>query len=226
MDTAIVSALLKYGANPNKMNKVDITPLMIASQRGHHEIIDLLWKYGVEVNDIGPSGDTALHRVCHRNIKAVETLLSLSADPCIANKFGHTPVDYAAGEILTIILRTISQYELYSAFDYNISTLSSLPQPSSLPTFNRSPLLSSYKLPNSQSGKASIFPTFLDDFSSLCTFEYFQSIPYQNLPGLQCCTPIYHSYSVSHMSTSHQSPVHSARSRGSRGSPGSTCSPY
>ena len=62
---------------------------------------------------------------CHRNhIKAVETLLSLGADPCITNKSGHTPVDYAADE----------------TFDYNMSTLPSLPQLSSLPTFdNRSP---------------------------------------------------------------------------------------
>ena len=76
-------------------------------------------------------------------------MLSLGADPCIANKFGHTPVNYASDEILTIIKDAISQYELYSTFDYNISILSSLPQPSSLPTFDRSPLLSSYKSPNS-----------------------------------------------------------------------------
>ena len=131
----IVSALLNYGANPNIMTKDFITPLMIASQNGHHEIIDLLWKYGAEINDIGPSGDTALHMACHGNhIKAVETLLLLGADPCIVNEFGHTPAYYATDETSTIIKDTNSRYELYSTFDYNISTLSSLPQPSSLPT--------------------------------------------------------------------------------------------
>ena len=173
------------------MTKDDITPLMIATQS---EIIDLLWKHGAEVNDIiGPSGNTALHMACIENhIKAVETLLSLGADPCIVNKFSHTPVYYATDEILTIIKDAISRHELYSTFDYNVSTLSSLPQPSSLPTFDRS-LLSSYKSPNSPSSRAFIFPIFLCDFSSLCT-ESVQSIRYQNLPGVQHSPTLYLSY--------------------------------
>ena len=218
--TAIASALLKYGANSNIMTKDDITRLMTASESGHHVIIDLLRKYGAEVNNIGPSGDTTLHMACYGNhIKAVETLLSLGADPCIANKFGFTPVSYATDETLTII----SRYELYSTFDNDISTLSSLPQPSSLPTFDSSPLLSSYKSPNSSSGRISILQTFLDDFSTMSTFEYVQSIHYQNLPSVQHSPPLYHSYSFGEMSTCDQSLVHSA---GSRGSIGSRCSAY
>ena len=99
---------------------------MIASQRGHHEIIDLLWKYGAEANHIGSSGNTTLHMACQGNhIKAVETLLSLGADPYIVNKFGHTPVDYAADETLTIIKDVISWYELYSTYPVNDQTLKS-----------------------------------------------------------------------------------------------------
>ena len=185
--TTIASAFLQYGANPNILTN-DITPLMIASQRGHHEIIDLLWKYGTEVNYIGPSGHTALHMACYGNhIKAVETLLSLGADPYITDMFGHTPVYYATDKTLTKIIKdTIKRYELYSTFDYNISTLSSLPQPSSLPTFDRSPLLSSYKSPYSQSDViVELSPQSFDD-TTLSTFEYIFS---QSILGIQdSCT--------------------------------------
>ena len=212
--TAIVSALLEYGANPNVMTKNIITPLMIASQNGHHKIIDLLWKYGAEVNHVGPSGDTGLHMACYRNhIKAVETLLSLGANPCIANMSGHTPVYYVAGKILTIIKEAISRYELYSTFDYNISTLSSLPQPSSLPTFDRSPLLSSYKSPNSSS-----------DIIKKRQLPRHRQL--QNLPDVQFSSSLHRSFSVGHMSTGGRSSVHSVGSRGSRGSVGSRCSAY
>ena len=153
------------------MTKDDITPLMIACQRGYHEIIDLLWKYGADVNDIGPSGDTALHIACRGNhIKAVETLLSLGADSCIANKFGHTPVYYATDEILTIIKDNVNRYELYSTFDYNISTLS--PQLSSQLIFDRSHLLSSYKSSNSQSDMIVELSLQSFDNTTLSTFEY------------------------------------------------------
>ena len=40
------------------MTKNIITSLLIASQSGHHEVIDLLLKYGGEVNDIGPYSTT------------------------------------------------------------------------------------------------------------------------------------------------------------------------
>ena len=97
---------------------------MIVSQRGHHEIIDLLWKYGAEINHIGPSGDTALHMTCDGNhIKAVETLLSLGVAPYIVNKFGHIPVDFPADETLTIIKDVISRYELYSTYPVDDQTL-------------------------------------------------------------------------------------------------------
>ena len=225
---AIVFALLNYGANHNIMTKNFITPLMIASQNGHHEIIDLLWKYGVEVNDIGPFGDTALHMACIGNhIKAVETLLSLGADPYIANKFGFTPVYYATDEILTIIEDAISRYVLYSTFDYNISTLSSLPQQSSLPTFDRSPLLSSYKSPNSSSelldvnrSLTSVRYTCHQHQSFLSFFESADSLDLQN------SLPLHRSSSVGHMSTGGKSSVHSAGSRVSRLSIGSRCSAY
>ena len=204
--TTIVSDLLKYGANPNITINDFITPLMVASQRGHHEIIDLLWKYGAEINDIAPSGDTALHMACCGNhIKAVEILLSLGADPCITNKSGHTPVYYATGEILTIIKDTISRFELYSTFDYNISTLSSLPQPSSLPTFNnRSPLLSSYKSPNSSSDVIVELSPQLFDVTTLSTFEYLFS---QNIPGIQDSFALLHHSSSNHTSRSSISSV-------------------
>ena len=197
--TTIVSAFLQYGANPNILTK-DITPLMIATQSGHHEIIDLLWKYGAEVNYIGPSGHTALHMACYGNqIKAVETLLSLGADPYITDMFGHTPAYYATDETLTIVKDTISQYELYSTFDYNISTLSSLPQPSSLPTFDRSPFLSSYKSPYSQSDViVELSPQSLDD-TALSTFEYICS---QNISSVQDSSTLLHCSSSNNTSRS------------------------
>ena len=33
---------------------------MVASQKGHYEIVDLLWKFGAEVNDVEPLRNTAL----------------------------------------------------------------------------------------------------------------------------------------------------------------------
>ena len=146
--------------------------------------------------------------------------------------------------MLTIVKRAISQYELYSTFDYNISILSSLPQPSSLPTFDRSPPLSSYKSPNSSSDiiKSYQLPVhqshnpYVQHSPPLSLHN--SSIGQMSISGrssgsrrsrvsfVQFFSPLHRSYSVGHMSTGGRSSVHSAGSRGSRGSVGSRCSAY
>ena len=62
--SAIVSALLKYGANPNVQRKDGATPLMIASFNRHLEVVKSLLKVRVDVDAQANDGTTAVYCAC------------------------------------------------------------------------------------------------------------------------------------------------------------------
>ena len=49
-DLAEIGRLIEAGANVNVINRLDVTPLMIASGYGHTEVVKLLLEAGADVN--------------------------------------------------------------------------------------------------------------------------------------------------------------------------------
>ena len=60
---AIIEMLYRKGANLNDKNKELLTPLHVAVDKSHYDVIDVLLKCrGTKVNALDSAGQTALHR--------------------------------------------------------------------------------------------------------------------------------------------------------------------
>ncbi|KAL6046669.1 Ankyrin repeat [Balamuthia mandrillaris] len=76
-------------------NQSGITPLMVASNRGHKDVVTCLLAGGAAVNATTGAGNSALHLACSRGRReVVSTLLEAGAKP-FRNNFGQTPLDIA-----------------------------------------------------------------------------------------------------------------------------------
>jgi ankyrin repeat protein len=104
----VVKILLHHGANINLKSQVRVqrplsphsdllylpwsqtltaTPLHLASQHNHVEIISILLENGALVNDVDIGGACALHKACLRGFsEAVNVLLAYGAMPNLQNK--------------------------------------------------------------------------------------------------------------------------------------------
>jgi len=72
------------------------TPLMIASDNGHLDIVKLLVERGADVNARDFCGDTALAYAARKDHnKIVKYLIEAGADAQTQNKYKFTPLDYA-----------------------------------------------------------------------------------------------------------------------------------
>ncbi|XP_070533773.1 oxysterol-binding protein-related protein 1-like [Ptychodera flava] len=68
------------------------TPLHLACYFGHKEVVELLLKYGADVNTVNQNGDTPLHRAAYTGrTEVVLLLIQYNADVTIINGEGHTP---------------------------------------------------------------------------------------------------------------------------------------
>ena len=73
--------LLKNGANPSAPNGEGVPPILIALQREDFEMVDLLLKYGIEINSIDERGRTVLQRIIESNhAELVQTVLRRGVD--------------------------------------------------------------------------------------------------------------------------------------------------
>ena len=112
-DVEVVRLLLARGASPSLPTVVGVTPIMMAAGTGYNgrdsrgryqteeqaiEIVDLLLKAGVDINQRAGDGGTALHGAAGRGRDALVSLLvAHHADPTIKDNAGRTPVDVANG---------------------------------------------------------------------------------------------------------------------------------
>lgn len=87
--------LYRKGANLNDKNKELLTPLHVAVDKSHYDVIDVLLKCrGTKVNALDSAGQTALHRAARDgNVQACRILLSYGADPHIVSLQGFTAAD-------------------------------------------------------------------------------------------------------------------------------------
>ncbi len=109
-DSTWLSYLLQKGANPNLADKKGTTPLMLATQLGYVEGIELLTRKKAQVDQSNRAGETALILAVQlRNAEAVRALLKAGANPDKTDsRAGYSAREYAkqdgrASEIALII---------------------------------------------------------------------------------------------------------------------------
>lgn len=94
----VVSFLIAHDANVNIKNKNGFTPLMLASFKGHVDILQLLSGVVAEINLQDEEGNTALHYAVLRKSKS--SMLALLRNPDIEidikNREGETAFDVAS----------------------------------------------------------------------------------------------------------------------------------
>ena len=103
---SLVSA---YGAEPNVSTNNGWTPLMIASQSGHADVVELLLDKNVPINAQNKNGKTAVYIASQNgHFSVVSTLLNNGAESNITTNNGWTPLMIASqnghGDVVELLL--------------------------------------------------------------------------------------------------------------------------
>lgn len=95
-----VTQVLAAGADPNAGDDVGYTPLHVAIQQKHVEVVQLLLESGADPNRADKHGNvplwTAVQNWAHDD-RILLLLLNKGADPRIANNYGRSPLSILAG---------------------------------------------------------------------------------------------------------------------------------
>ena len=99
-DLERVRQLIQYGQD---VNRVDIfnetTPLIVAANSGHNQVVQELIRAGADVNGINYIKRTALHRAsCSGHSSVVKTLAEAGANLNVQDEDGRTPLMKAAAD--------------------------------------------------------------------------------------------------------------------------------
>ncbi|XP_016814557.1 poly [ADP-ribose] polymerase tankyrase-1 isoform X3 [Pan troglodytes] len=87
----VTELLLRKGANVNEKNKDFMTPLHVAAERAHNDVMEVLHKHGAKMNALDTLGQTALHRAALAgHLQTCRLLLSYGSDPSIISLQGFT----------------------------------------------------------------------------------------------------------------------------------------
>uniref|UniRef100_W5MFT8 Poly [ADP-ribose] polymerase n=1 Tax=Lepisosteus oculatus TaxID=7918 RepID=W5MFT8_LEPOC len=88
----VCELLLRKGANVNEKTKDFLTPLHLASEKSHNDVIEVLVKHEAKVNALDNLGQTPLHRAAHcGHLQTCRLLLSSGCDPLIMSLQGFSP---------------------------------------------------------------------------------------------------------------------------------------
>ncbi|XP_034716562.1 ankyrin repeat domain-containing protein 61-like isoform X2 [Etheostoma cragini] len=95
-DISCFSELLEHGAEVNAVNKAGLTPLQEACSMGNTELVELLLRYGANINKLTKAGESCLflflnHRPNVRNNSLLLKLLSLTSRLTVYNHNGNLP---------------------------------------------------------------------------------------------------------------------------------------
>ncbi|RZF41139.1 hypothetical protein LSTR_LSTR010791 [Laodelphax striatellus] len=100
----IVETLIRKGIHVNEKNKEFLTPLHVATDLSHCDMMDTLLRLGAKVNALDASGQTALHRCAREdNVQACRILLSYSVDTNIVSLQGFTALQVATDNVQKIL---------------------------------------------------------------------------------------------------------------------------
>ncbi|XP_042313630.1 poly [ADP-ribose] polymerase tankyrase-2 isoform X3 [Sceloporus undulatus] len=87
----VCELLLRKGASINEKTKDFLTPLHVASEKAHSDVIEVLVKHEAKVNALDNLGQTSLHRAAHcGHLQTCRLLLSSGCDPSIVSLQGFT----------------------------------------------------------------------------------------------------------------------------------------
>lgn len=100
----VVETLIRKGAHLNEKNKDFLTPLHLAADNSHYDIMDVLLRSGAKVNALDGLGQTALHR-CARddNLQACRVLMSYHVDVGIVSLQGYTAAQVASPNVQKVL---------------------------------------------------------------------------------------------------------------------------
>ena len=95
-DIQEVTEYLAKGGNPNPELYHGASLLSHACSKENTEIVELLIKYGADVNHKSDSGNTVLHYLCKYNrFESAKILLKHGADLSIKGQYNETPYEIA-----------------------------------------------------------------------------------------------------------------------------------
>ncbi|XP_067345382.1 ankyrin repeat domain-containing protein 61-like isoform X2 [Channa argus] len=91
-----ISMLLENGAEPNAENSAGMTTLQQACMLGNKELVDLLLRYGANINKLSQAGENCLflflnHKPNVSNSSLLVKLINLTSPLTIYNHKGHLP---------------------------------------------------------------------------------------------------------------------------------------
>ncbi|OPJ75748.1 ankyrin-2 isoform B [Patagioenas fasciata monilis] len=89
----IATTLLNYGAETNILTKQGVTPLHLASQEGHTDMVTLLLEKGANIHVATKTGLTSLHLAAQEDkVNVAEILTKHGANQDAQTKLGYTPL--------------------------------------------------------------------------------------------------------------------------------------
>ena len=108
-DLFVVEALLAGGCNMNCVCSTGYTPLMVATEESHEDVVKKLILAGTNLGMQTASGDTALHLAVYANsIQCGILLAEGGASVRTKNKLSQTPLDVAKTEFKEAIMQALS----------------------------------------------------------------------------------------------------------------------
>ena len=108
-DVLVVEALLANGCNMSCLDLNGCTPLMVATEIGHEEVVKKLILAGANLRMQTPNGDTALHIAATRDrIQCGILLAEGGVSVRTKNKLSQTPLDLARAEFKEAIKQALS----------------------------------------------------------------------------------------------------------------------
>ncbi|KAG9416328.1 hypothetical protein AC1031_000729 [Aphanomyces cochlioides] len=107
----LVESLLASGHSPNQRDRLDRTPLHLASDRGNSELLALLCEYLGDIEARDAKGNTPLHIACFRgHSSCVQFLVESAADVSVVNADGDSVVHAAAASGSLPCLQLVIEY--------------------------------------------------------------------------------------------------------------------
>nr|XP_019938817.1 PREDICTED: ankyrin repeat domain-containing protein 61 isoform X1 [Paralichthys olivaceus] len=95
-DINCISELLEHGAKPDPENKAGLTPLQEACCMGNEELVDLLLRYGADINKLSRAGENCLflflnNKTNVKNSSLLGKLINLTSPLTVYNHNGDLP---------------------------------------------------------------------------------------------------------------------------------------
>ncbi|KAL2078216.1 hypothetical protein ACEWY4_025901 [Coilia grayii] len=100
----VCELLVRKGANVNQKTKDFLTPLHLAAEKSHNDVIEVLVKHEAKVNAVDHLGQTALHRAAHcGHLQTCRLLLSAGCDPLLPSLQGFSPSQLATHSVQEVL---------------------------------------------------------------------------------------------------------------------------